>query len=107
MSTESNPSRKKAIWTLVAIILLTLVYLASLWPLFFLTVLMVMSYAILDQWIVYLTMAAYFLSVLVTIPLSFIWYGVKAYDKAFKVIWLPLGCAALFAIAFYLLVISY
>ena len=107
MITKSNPSRKKAIKALVAMILLTLLYLASIWPLFFLTGLMLMSYTILDQWVVFLTIAAYGMALVVTIPLSIWHYLTKAYDMAFKLIWIPLGCAVLFALAFYYFVVLY
>jgi len=93
--------KKKAPAVLAAIILCTCLYVVSLWPLFFVSVLLLMSIAFADVPIVYITIVAYLLSIIVGVLGSIYWYVKRRYETAVKTILTPLFFAILFVLAFY------
>jgi hypothetical protein len=104
MTPKSNPNQKIA---LILLVIMTLLYIGSLWPAFFLTGLLVMSFFISDIPLVYLAMAVYFLSILIAVPKAIHFYWRKNYQSTIITILIPLLSAFLFGLMFYIFIIKY
>lgn len=103
MTSQSNPKKK----ALTLLVIMTILYIASLWPAFFLTGLLVMSFFISDIPFVYLAMAVYFLSILIAVPKAIHFYWRQHYQSVIITILIPMICLFLFGLMFYLFVIQY
>ena len=104
MTSHSNLNQKIA---LILLVIMPLLYIGSLWPAFFLTVLLVMSFFISDIPLVYLAIAVYFLSILLAVPRAIQLYWHQNYQSTIITILIPLLSAFLFGLAFYFFVIQY
>jgi len=100
-------NKKKASAVLITIILCTCLYIISLWPLFFISALLLMSIAFADIPIVYLTIVTYLLSIIIAVPAAIYWYVKRRFETAVKTILTPLLFAALFAVAFYFIAMRF
>lgn len=99
--------KKKASTVLIAIILCTCLYSVSLVPLFFVSGLLLMSIAFSDVPVVYLTIVAYLLSIIIAVPVSIYWYVKRRFETAVKTILTPLLFALFFVLAFYFIAMQF
>ena len=102
---ETN--KKKAVTVLTTIILCTCLYIVSLLPLFFVSGLLLMSIAFADVPVVYITIVAYLLSIVVAVPVSIYWYVKRRFETAVKTILTPLLFALFFVLSFYFIAMKF
>jgi len=100
---KTRPKKK----ALAVLIICTLLYIASLWPLFYVSMLLLMSIAVSDTPIVYLTLVAYLLSILIAAPRAIYLYFKQKYQSVIKISLIPLLFAILFVLAFYFIAMRY
>ena len=92
---------------LISLILLTLLYIVAIPPLLFITGLLLMSIAIHDIPLVYLSIALYFLTFIIAIPKAVYHYWQAKYALAIKTALLPLLAAFFFAGTFYFIALNF